>query len=251
MGRDHLSAGGWGAERPCLNRQFVREMESLWAELMKLAAVVESSLRASVQALCTGREELIAHICREEEGIDRSQLQIERDCLRMLALHQPVASDLRRVTVAMKISSDLERMGDLASHIAKRARKLGRRAEPVLISPQMEFLAMESLAQVRDALDALSRGDAGLARQVMAGDRQVDLRRRLILKDLKRSIRRSPEQITVWLHLINTARNLERIADHATNIAEAVIYLEEGEFVRRDPQPAPAEVAGPRIAETN
>lgn len=242
-GREHASTTGWGVDRPCLNRQFVREMESLWSELMKLAAVVESALRTSVQALCTGREELVAEVRQEEMAIDRWQLQIERDCLRILALHQPVASDLRRVTVAMKISSDLERMGDLASHIAKRARKLSRRPEPVPISPQMEFLAMESLAQVRDALDALARGDTELARQVIAGDRQVDLRRRLILKELKRSIRREPEQLTLWLHLINTAKNLERIADHATNIAEAGIYLEEGVFVRREDQPRVAESA--------
>lgn len=249
MGRDHLSTAGWGADRPCLNRQFVREMESLWSELMKLAAIVEASLRASVQALCSGNPSFIDEVRHEEIVIDRSQLQIERDCLRMLALHQPVASDLRRVTVAMKISSDLERMGDLASHIAKRARKLSRRTEPVPISPQLEFLAMESLAQVRDSLDALARGDAELARQVIAGDRQVDLRRQLILKDLKRSIRRNPDQLTVWLHLINTARNLERIADHATNIAEAVIYLEEGIFVRRV-DTGPKSLANPSIAES-
>lgn len=241
MGRDQSFA--WGSERPCVNRQFVREMETNWSDLMKLAAVVESSLRSSVQALCMGRESLIDEVNRDERMIDRWQVRIERDCLRILALHQPVASDLRRVTVSMKISSDLERMGDLADHIARRARKLLRRSASVPISPQMEFLAMESLAQVRDALDALGRGDTELARSVIRSDQQVDLRRRLILKDLKRSIRNDPSKLTLWLHLINTAKNFERIADHATNVAESVIYLEEGEFVRRLDEPRIAEFA--------
>jgi phosphate transport system protein len=241
MGREQSFA--WGAERPCVNRQFVREMETLWVELMRLAAIVESSLRSSVQALCMGRDSLIDEVNRDERLIDRWQVRIERDCLRILALHQPVASDLRRVTVAMKISSDFERMGDLADHIARRARKLMRRSTPVPISPQMEFLAMESLAQVRDALDSLARGDTDLARAVIRSDKQVDLRRRLILKDLKRSIRRDPSQLTLWLHLINTARNFERVADHATNVAESVIYLEEGEFVSRLDEPRIAESA--------
>lgn len=241
MGRD--ASFLWESDRPCVNRQLVREMETLWAELMKLAAVVEGSLRSSVQALCMGRESLIDEVSRDELMIDRWQVRIERDCLRILALHQPVASDLRRVTVAMKISSDLERMGDLADHIARRARKLMRRAATVPISPQMEFLAMESLAQVRDSLDALGRGDTELARSVIRSDRQVDLRRRLILKDLKRSIRNDPAQLTLWLHLINTAKNFERVADHATNVAESVIYLEEGEIVRRPGEPRIAESA--------
>ncbi|CAN5691830.1 phosphate signaling complex protein PhoU [soil metagenome] len=227
------SFDGFGADGPCLNRQLIREMEILWGEVLKLAAVVENALRNSVQAFCDGRIDLAERVRQEEFEIDRKELEIDRDCLRILALHQPVASDLRRVAVVMKINSDLERMGDLADHIAKRARKLARRSEAQLIPPQLEFLATEALGQVREALDALTRTDTELARQVIANDFQVDRRRGLILKDLKRSIRQEPDNVTTWLRFINIARNLERVADHATNIAESVIYLKEGEFVRR------------------
>ena len=217
----------------CLNRQLVRELEVLWGEVLKLSAVVESSLRSSVQALCTGRLDLADEVRAEEPGIDRWQVRIEHECLRILALHQPVATDLRRVIAAMKISNDLERMGDLAAHLAKRARKLARRSESVAMPPQMEYLAVEAMGQVRDALDAMARLDADLSRAVIRNDRQVDLRRGLILKDLKDAIRREPGRVTSWLHLINAARHLERVADHATNLAEAVVYLKEGVIVRR------------------
>ncbi|RUL83663.1 phosphate signaling complex protein PhoU [Tautonia sociabilis] len=224
---------GNDGERSCLNRHLVRDLEVLWGEVLKLSAVVEESLRASVQALCAGKIELAEEVRAEEPTIDRWQVLIEHECLRILALHQPVASDLRRVTSAMKISNELERMGDLANHIARRARKLARRPDAVALPPQMEYLAVEALGQVRDALDALSRADADLARNVIRSDRQVDYRRGLILKDLKAAIRREPNKVTTWLHLINAARNLERVADHATNIAETVVYLREGTLVRR------------------
>jgi phosphate transport system protein len=224
---------GRNGERSCLNRHLVRDLEVLWGEVLKLSGLVESSLRSSVQALCAGKVELAEEVKAEEPTINHWQVSIERECLRVLALHQPVASDLRRVTSAMKVSNDLERMGDLAAHIAKRARKLARRPEPVSLPPQMEYLAVEALGQVRDALDALARTDADLARGVIQSDRQVDHRRGLILKQLKAAIRSDPSKVTTWLHLINTARNLERIADHATNIAETVIYLKEGVILRR------------------
>jgi phosphate transport system protein len=229
---------GRDGPRSCLNRHMVRDLEVLWSEVLKLAAVVESSLRSSVQALCDGKVELADEVRAGEPTIDHWQVRIEQDCLRILALHQPVASDLRLVTSALKISHDLERMGDLAAHIAKRARKLARRAEPTTLPPQMEYLAVEALGQVRDALDALSRGDTEMARQVIRGDQEIDRRRQTILKDLKKSIRREPEKVTLWLHLINVARNLERIGDHATNLAETAVYVKEGTILRRD-EPSP------------
>ncbi len=220
-------------DQVCLNQHLIRDLESLWGEVLKLAAVVEAALRSSVQALCTGRVDLAKDVRSEEPMIDRWQVHIEQECLRVLAMHQPLASDLRRVTTALKISSELERMGDLAEHIATRACKLARRSEGVALPPQMEFLAVESLGQVGDAFDALAKTDADLARAVIRGDRQVDYRRGLILKDLKNAIRREPSRVNSWLHLINTARNLERVADHATNVAEAVIYLKEAAIFRR------------------
>ncbi|HEX8204328.1 MAG TPA: PhoU domain-containing protein, partial [Isosphaeraceae bacterium] len=138
----------------------------------------------------------------------------------------------RRMVAVLKINSDLERMGDLAEHIANRVRKLAETPAALPIPQQMETMATEVVSQVRDGLDALAKADAGGARAVIAGDRQINQHRRAVLKELKQAIRREPERVTTWLRLINTARNLERIADHATNIAEAVVYLKEGNIIR-------------------
>ncbi len=231
-----IDAGGseWDAERATLGRHFLRDMERLWEELLKLAAVVEVTLTTSVKALCDVRADLVAEVKGEEQSINRREVQIELDCLKVLALHNPVASDLRRVAAILKINSDLERMGDLADHIASRARKLAADPNPVPIPSRLELLASEALSEVHDSLDALARCDANLARSVIEADRGVDRHRRVVLKELKQAIRNDPDRINTWLRLINASRNLERIADHATNIAEAVIYLKEGQIVRHE-----------------
>jgi phosphate transport system protein len=222
----------WDQERVTLGRHFIRDMEGLWGEVLKMAGVVETALSTSVRALNEGRADLATEVRTGETAINSWEVQIEQLCLRILALHQPVASDLRRVAVALKINSDLERMGDLANHIANRARKLIKREESGLVSPELEGLSLEVLAQVRDTLDALAKSDADLARAVIAGDRGIDRRRVVVVRELKDSIRRDPDRVDTWLRLINVARNLERVADHATNIAEAVIYLKEGSIIR-------------------
>ena len=222
----------WDQERVTLGRHFLRDMESLWAEVLKLAAVVESALTTSVRALCDSRADLAAEVRGGENAINTWEVQIERECLKVLALHQPVASDLRRVAAVWKINGDLERMADLAEHIANRARKLAREPEPVPIPQELETMALEALAQVRDSLDALTKADVELARKVITADRRVDRRRRAVMKELKDAIRREPQRVDTWLRLINAARNLERVADHATNIAEAVVYLKEGDIIR-------------------
>jgi phosphate transport system protein len=216
-------------------------MEGLWTRVLKQAAVVEEALNTSVRALCDGRADLAAGVKVGDQAIDRWEIQIERDCLRVLALHQPVASDLRRIAAVLRINNDLERMADLARHIAKRAKKLASAEPPTAIPEELESMAIEALAQVRDSLDALVKGDADLARQVIGGDRRIDRHQRLVRKGLKGAIRRDPDRLNTWLRLINTARNLERVADHATNIAEAVIYLKEGDIVRHSPRTSPAD----------
>jgi phosphate transport system protein len=223
---------GWDSDRVTLGRHFLHDMERIWGEILKLAAVVESTLSTSVRALCDGRADLAAEVKGGEKFINRWEVQIERECLKVLALHQPVASDLRRVAVILKINNDLERMADLADHIAKRAKKLASLAQVVPIPQELEMMAMEALGSVHDSLDALAKSDAELARSVISADRRIDRHRRAVLKELKQSIRQNPERVTTWLRLINTARNIERVADHATNIAEAVVYLKEGDIIR-------------------
>lgn len=229
-------AGGtssdWDTERVTLGRHFLRDMDRLWGEILRMSAVVEVALNTAVRALCDVRADLAAQVCGGEGAINELDVEIERDCLKILALHQPVASDLRRVAAILKIDRDLERMADLAEHIANRARKLARETPPVPIPHELETMALEVLAQVRECLDALVQADAELARLVIARDRGIDRRRRQVTRELKIAIGREPNRLNAWLRLINTARNFERVADHATNIAESVIYMKEGDIVR-------------------
>jgi phosphate transport system protein len=224
----------WAGARVTLGRHFLRDLEGLWAGVLKLAAVVEDALNRSVRALCDSRADLADEVRGEERAVDRWEVQIERECLKILALHQPVACDLRRVAAVLKINGSLERISNLARNIAKRVKKqsrdVGARFTP--IPQQLESMALETLEQVRDSLDALTKSDALLARAVIAGDSRVDGRYRAVLNELKDAIRRDPERLDTWLRLINTARNLERIADHAASIAEAVVFLKDGDIVR-------------------
>jgi phosphate transport system protein len=167
--------------------------------------------------------------------VDRWEVQIERECVRVLALHQPVASDLRRVAAVLKINGDLERLADLARHIAKRVKKLATDPLAFPIPQPLENLGLEALNQVHDSLDALVQANVVQAQAVMAAERRVDRHYRSVLKLLKQEIVQHPERINTWLRLVNTARNIERIADHASKIAEAVVYLKEGEILRHRP----------------
>ena len=222
----------WDNDRVTLGRSFLRDMEGLWAEVLKLAAVVEDALNRSIHAICDGRVELAEELKHQKRAMDRWEVQIERECVRVLALHQPVASDLRRVTTVLKINGDLERLCDLARHIAKRVKKLASDPEAFPIPQPLENLAVFALSQIRDSLDALTQSNVAGAHAVIAADRQVDLDYRAVQKQLKIEIVRNPERINTWLRLVNTARNLERIADHAAKIAESVVYLKEGEILR-------------------
>ena len=236
MRLDHLitSDSQWAGERVTVGRHFLRDLESLWAGVLTLAAVVEDALNQSVRALCDGRADLADQVKGEERTVDRWEVEIERECLKILALHQPVACDLRRVATVLKINGSLERMSNLARNIARRVKKQSQSSDPNVgpIPQQLESMALETLEQVRDSLDALAKSDATLARVVIAGDSRIDRRYHAVIEELKNEIRRDPDRLNTWLRLINTARNFERIADHATSIAEAVVYLKEGDIVR-------------------
>jgi phosphate transport system protein len=225
----------WDNERVTVGRSFLRDMESLWSEVLKLAAVVEETLSQSVHALCDGRVELAGEVKRRKRVVDWWEVQIERECVRVLALHQPVASDLRRVAAVLKINGDLHRLCDLARHIAKRVKKLAGDPQAVPVPQGLEDLGLEALSQIHNSLDALAQSDVALAQSVIAADQRIDREYRAVREQLKEEIARSPERINNLLRLVNTARNLERIADHAANIAESVIYLKQGEILRHRP----------------
>jgi phosphate transport system protein len=197
-----------------------------------MASIVEAAIVLSLRALCDGRPELAAEVKQYEKDIDRREVTIERECLRVLALYEPVACDLRRVLTILRINRDLERIGDLAARIAKRVKRIAKGSGPIPISEPLEALARGAANSFHDALDALVRSDAEAARSVLSRDRQVDKHRRIVLKSLKASLVTEPERVDVWLRLMNIARNLERVGDHAVHIAEAVVYLKEGRLIR-------------------
>jgi phosphate transport system protein len=139
----------------------------------------------------------------------------------------------------LKINGDLHRLCDLARHIAKRVKKLASDPQTVAVPQALEDLGLEALSQIHHSLDALAQADVALAQAVIAADQRIDRDYRAVREQLKEEIARSPKQVNTWLRLVNTARNLERIADHAANIAQSVIYLKEGEILRHRPAELP------------
>jgi phosphate transport system protein len=223
-----------------INRHVQREQEALWGELLTLASAVVVALQSSVQALCDGRPDLAAQVRVEEKEIDRWEVRIERECLRVLALYDPVATDLRRMVAVLKINGDLERIADLAQHIAKRARKLAKAPDAPPIPPPLAELARMALVQVQGGFDALARYDVALAGTVINRDPEVDRQHRAVRKGLKQAIGLDPARLDSYLRLISVAGNLERAADHATNIAEVVVFLKEGQIIRHGAGDAPS-----------
>lgn len=210
-----------------------RAQEALWREVLNLAAYVEMALKTAVEALCQGRLDLVDQVRAEEREIDRWEVRIETECLRVLALYGLVASDLRRVVAALRVNHDLECLADIAENLAKRARKLGAAPAAARFLPRLRQLTDEALTVVDRSLLALRTLDAGLARQVILTPNAVESHRAAILTDLKEAIRAEPELVNTWLRLISSARNLERAADHATDIAASVVYVREGILLRR------------------
>jgi phosphate transport system protein len=224
--------GGETGQVPSPARRALRDQEALWAEVLKLASAVETTLVTSIKALTDGRPDLAAEVKDQERLIDRWEVQIEQECLRILALYDPTASDLRRMVTALKVNDDLERMADLAVSIAKKARKLASAPTSVPIPEPLIALTKEVLSAVRDSLDALAQGDTEAARAVIAADRQINRKRQAMLRQLKQTIRQDPDRASTWLRMMSTTRNLDRIADHARKIAVSVIYMKEGTIVR-------------------
>ncbi|HUP05255.1 MAG TPA: phosphate signaling complex protein PhoU [Bryobacteraceae bacterium] len=217
-------------------RHFLEELEDLQKRLLEMGGVVEFSIRRSVVALVDRDEAAAQDVLRSEARINQMEVEIDDFAVRLLALHQPMARDLRFLTAAIKINSDLERMGDLAVNIVERALSLIRQpaVKPLIDIPQMAKL-VDSM--VRNCLDAFVKRDGQLARGVLLSDDAVDDLRDAIYEELVGFMRRDPSTISRALDLIFVARNLERIADHATNIAEDVLFLAQGIDVRHHAEP--------------
>jgi len=212
-------------------RHFVQELEQLKAKLLEMSALVENAVYRSVQGVVDKNEELAHQVLKNEARINQLEIEIDDMAISLLALQAPLATDLRLVTAAIKINNDLERMGDLSVSIAQAAVALVR--EPV-IRPLIDIPHIAGLAQgmVRKALDAFVNRDPELARSVLASDDAVDNMRTASYHELISFMENNPQQIPQALYLLSVVRNLERIADHATNIAEDVLFLVKGIDVR-------------------
>ena len=212
-------------------RHFERELEQLKAKLLEMSALVESAVYRSVQGVVEKNQELAEQVLKNETRINQLEIEIDDQAISLLALQAPLAADLRLVTAAIKINNDLERMGDLSVSIAQSAIALIK--EPV-IRPLIDIPHIAGLAQgmVRKALDAFVNRDPELARSVLASDDAVDNMRTASYHELISFMENNPQQISQALYLLSVVRNLERIADHATNIAEDVLFLVKAIDVR-------------------
>ena len=213
---------------------FEGDLQSLKKRLLEMGALVEQRVHQAISALMERQPRAAEEVAQGDQEVNNLQIEIDDRCLKLLALQGPLASDLRLITAAMKINADLERIGDQAVNIAETALRV--MAQPPL-RPVLDLHRMAELAQkmTRDSLDAFVRRDSALATAVLAQDDEVDLLKDQSFRVLLTYMMADPGTIERALSLILVSRNLERIADHATNIAEDVVYLAEGEIIRHRP----------------
>lgn len=210
---------------------FDEELQHLKEKLLKMGSLVEDAIKFSVQAIVERDNELAQRIIDNDRLVNTLDVEIDEESIRLIALRQPMAGDLRFITTAMKITTDLERMGDLGVNMAERALELNQ--EPIL-KPYIDIPKMREIAQgmTRDALDAFVRKDKKLAMDVIMRDDEVDDLKHSVLQELAFFMVQDPTTVTRAMKISFVAQYLERIADHATNIAEIVIYLIEGKMIR-------------------
>ncbi|MBN1211085.1 MAG: phosphate signaling complex protein PhoU [candidate division Zixibacteria bacterium] len=214
-----------------MSRHFEKEIEKLKKKILHLSAMVEESLTLAVKAVTERDSELARQIIDVDDQIDDMEVDVEEECLKILALHQPVAIDLRFIIAVLKINNDLERIGDLAGNIAKRTTSLAQWETREVPYDLPEMLKM-AVSMVKKSTDALINMNSDQAREVCSSDDHMDEMHRLAFKAVQEEIRKKPERVEYYILLLSISRILERIADHATNIAEDVTYMVEGEIIR-------------------
>jgi len=213
------------------NKHYEGQLRSLKEKLLLIGHKAETSIADATRALIERKPSLAQRVIDEDDQLDQLELEIDDICLEILALEQPVASDLRFITTAMKIVGDIERIGDNGVNIARRALEI--LDEPGL-KPIIDVPVAAAAAQriLKESLDAFVNGDAELAKRVIEGDRYIDDVCEQMLRELLTYMFEDPSKITRALRLIFVARNLERVGDHAANIAEMVIFLVDGQDIR-------------------
>jgi phosphate transport system protein len=219
-----------------MSKHLQRDIDSLNAELLHISSMVEEMIDKATQALADRRYDLADEVVKADEYVDEHEVHVEEECLKMLALHQPVAVDLRRIATIMKVNNDLERIADLAVSIAQRAQAVDE-FPAFKIPDRLPAMVVLSTQMVRGVMNAFVNMDTAAARRIIAMDKSVDQYNRDIIGELQALMQKTPQSVPPALHCFSAVRHIERIADHATNIAEDVIYLAEGDIVRHRHKP--------------
>ncbi len=214
-----------------MTKHLDRDMDRLHRDILSLCTMVEEMIDRAVLSLCEGRLDLDHEVARDDRYVNEQEVRIEDECLKMLALHHPVAADLRRIATTIKVNNDLERIADLAVNITERAAGVREFTEfqiPDGVTPMAKLV----IHMIRNALDAFVHLDTTAARDVIAMDDEVDDLNAQLIAKLRYTMQHRSDLVTPSLHCFSAIRHLERIADLATNIAEDAIYLVDGEIVR-------------------
>ncbi len=217
-----------------MSKHLQQEIEMLKTKLLALVAITKGAVEKAVTSVDKRDAALAQSVVDGDLEIDRAEVDLEEDCLKILALYQPVATNLRVIVSVMKINNDIERIGDLAVNIAERTLFLCTEP-PFDALSDLAVMRTKALAMLTGSLDALVGLDTSRAREVRAADDEVDEINRQIFKEFTAAVRKNPDHVESLLCYLSVSRHLERIADYATNIAEDVIYLMDGEIVRHKP----------------
>lgn len=209
----------------------IRDLDHLHRMILTMCAKVEEMIHSAVEALHQPNYDRAKQIMAADDEVDRMDVQVEEECLKLLALHQPVAIDLRRITTVLKIGGELERVADLGVSIAERACGIASCGE-ITVPDNLKDMSRQALDMLHRSIDAYVHLDVRTARDVCAQDESIDELNRQIIEELTRLMQTQPNQVEAALHLFSASRQIERIADHATNIAEDVVYLVQGEIIR-------------------
>jgi len=213
---------------PHIASAFDRDLEAVQARIMRMGGLVEAALSDAARALETQDELLADQVRRNDAAIDALEEEVNSECARLIALRAPIATDLRTVLTVMKIAGSLERCGDYAKNLAKRALVLGTMAQIPGASGAIRRMARQVGLLLKDALDAFVTRDAGLAEEVRQRDHEVDQMYNALFREFLTHMMEDNRNISACMHLHFIAKNIERVGDHATSIAEQVIYLATG-----------------------
>jgi phosphate transport system protein len=214
-----------------IQRRFDEELAGLKQQILRMGSLVEGQIRQALTALIDRDDDLATQVIENDRQVNTMDVAVDEACLELLALQQPAARDLRFITTAMKISTELERMSDLAENICERAIELHE--EPQL-KPYIDIplMAERAIKMVGEALDAFVRGDSALARKILDEDDYIDDLNEQIFRELLSFMMENPQTISRAIRLSFISKYIERIADHATNVAELVVYMVEGKIIR-------------------